>query len=259
VRRAENWLEKGGINDQNKKGKRGDRYEALFRAKAGKAVASNKKFTTASCAEREIKEEVFGEQIDLLVAFGGLCLVGEVKFFLTPADPHERDRYDEKLLGAAAQAKRKAAALEHRRDVIAEYLGIGQADAEALRLLPVIVTAQGYGFSTHVDDVLVVEAEFLRMYLMGDDLVTARALIPATGQYTDVTTPFYGSQSAAARNFEENMSHPFVLTKFLDRIVWDETPFPCLAHDRAVLDVALLGDVVGYERLQAELMRASLR
>lgn len=258
ARRGENWLEKGGINDKSKKGKRGDRYESLYRAKACEAVASNSKFRTASYAAREIKESVCGEQVDLLVSFGGLCLVGEVKFFLMPTDPHERDRYDEKLRGAAEQAKRKAAALDARRDVVADYLGVSQTDADALRLLPVIVTAQGYGFSTRFDNVLVIDAEFLRMYLTGDDLVTGRALVPATGQHSDVMMPLYRTESDAARNFEANMSSPLVLTRFIKRVVWSETPFPCLAHDAAVLDVALLGDLIGFERMQAEIMKATM-
>ena len=258
ARRAENWLEKGGINDKSKKGKRGDRYESLYRAKACEAVASNGKFRTAFCAAREIKESVCGEQVDLLVSFGGLCLVGEVKFFLMPSDPHERDRYDEKLHGAAEQAKRKAAALDARRDVVADYLGVSEADADALRLLPVIVTAQGYGFSTRFDDVLVIDAEFLRMYLTGDDLVTGRALVPATGRYSDVTTPLYRTESDAARNFKATMSSPFVLTRYIERVVWSESPFPCLAHDAAVLDVALFGDLIGFERMQAEMMKARM-
>jgi len=259
ARRAEAWLEKGGINDSNPKGSRGDRYEEFFRAKACKAVAGNTKFTAATCAATEIKKsKVFGEQVDLLVAFGGLCLVGEVKFFLMPSDPHERDRYDVKLTKAAAQAKRKAAALDIRRDVIADHLGISLAKANSLRLLPIVVTAQGYGFSTKVANVLIIEAEFLRLFLMGGDLVTGRALIPATGQWTDVSTVIYGTEAAAARNFEEIMSEPFVLTRFLDRVEWGKTMFPSIAHNATEIDVVLLGDLKGFERMQAEAMRAEL-
>ena len=259
ARRAENWLEKGGVDDRRKRDKRGDRFEALFRGRACAAVASNAKFDSAACADREIKEEVFGEQIDLLVSFGGLCLVGEVKFFLMPADPHERDRYEEKLEGAAAQAKRKAEKLDLRRDVVAEYLGLDRAGAEGLRMLPVVVTAHGYGFSTRVDDVLVVEAEYLRLYLMGDDLITGRVLDAATGRHCDVNTSLYSDELSAARDFEQHMSCPFVLTRYLKRVVWDETPFPCVAHERAVIDVALLGDMLNDERRQAEWLRERLR
>lgn len=259
ARRAENWLEKGGINDKSKKGKRGDRYELLYRAKVCEAVEENSKFRTASCAKREIKESVFGEQVDLLVSFGGLCLVGEVKFFLMPTDPHERDRYDEKLRGAAEQAKRKAAALDTRRDVVADYLSISQDDANALRLLPVIVTAQGYGFSQYFDDVLVIDAEFLRLYLMGDDLVTGRVLEPKTGRHSDITMSFYESESDAAHKFERNMSSPFVLTRFIERVVWSEIRLPCLVHGKAVIDIAQLGDLTSFERMQAEIMKTTMR
>jgi len=259
ARRAEAWLEKGGINDRNPRVSRGDTYEALYRSRVVEAIAGNTKFSNGRAAQNEIKKtKVFGEQIDLLVAFGALCLIGEVKFFLMPADLHERERYDEKLREAAVQAKRKAAALNARRDVIAAHLGISLAEAQALKLLPLIVTAQGYGFSTKVDEVLVVEAEFLRLYLKGDDLVTDRAFVPATGRYTDVSHALYGSEIAAARNFEAVMSKPYVLTRFLDRIKWGETRFPGLVHPDTLIAVPLLDDLRGFERMQAETMIAEL-
>lgn len=136
-----------------------------------------------------------------------------------------------------------AAALNARRDVVADYLGVSQADADALRLLPVIVTAQGYG-SPRFDDVLVIVAEFLRMYLTGNDLVTGHALVPATRRYSDVTTPLHRTESDAARYFEADMSSPFVLTRYIERVVWSETPLPCLAHDAAILNVALRGGLI---------------
>lgn len=142
---------KGGINAANPAGARGDRFEALYRAGLCKTLADNKLFTAAHCAADGIsRTPAFDEQIDLLVEFGGLCLVGEVKFLLMPADPHERERFSIKLEEAAKQAKRKTTALTKRPDVVASTFGVDVTEAAAFELLPVVVTNQNYGFSTRV-------------------------------------------------------------------------------------------------------------
>lgn len=259
ARRAEAWLEKGGIDDSNPVANRGDQYEELYRGRISDAVRHNALLKTASCASREIKKSKdFSEQVDLLVSFGGLCLVAEVKFFLMPVDVHERERYDGKLQKAAEQAKRKTEALRVRPDVVASALGIDLDAAKTLRLLPLVVTAQGYGFSTRVDGVRIVEAEFLRMYLSGDKVVTDMAMVPATGKSVQRTVSFYDGETSAAAKFEETMAQPYVLKRFLDRVKWRDTPFPSLAHRETVIEVPTVDDVSGFERLQVEAMAAEL-
>ena len=261
ARRAEAWLEKGGINDDNPVCARGDRYEALYRIKICRAIANNEKFTTALCAKDGVTmTHDFAEQIDLLVAFGDLCLVGEVKFFLMPAEPHERERYDKKLKVAAAQAKRKAKELGKRPDVIASHLEVDMevASALALKLLPIIVTNQGYGFSTRIDNVLLVEAAFLCTYLGSSELVSGMALAPGSGRSATQSTSFYETEAAAANNFEAQMSAPYVLTRFFDRIVWSTTTWPTIAHGKTLIDMPVLGDLTRSERIQAELLAADL-
>jgi hypothetical protein len=259
ARRAEAWLEKGGIDDSNPMANRGDRYEELYRDSIVEVVGRNTLFKTASCAPREIKKSKdFSEQVDLLISFGGLCLVAEVKFFLMPVDVHERERYDEKLRKAAEQAKRKTEALQARPDVVASALSIDLNSAKMLKLLPLVVTAQGYGFSTKVDDVRIVEAEFLRTYLSGDKVVTGMAMVPATGKSVQRTISFYDNEASAAARFEETVTKPYVLQRFLDRVKWMDTPFPALAHHETVIEVPTVDDVSGFERLQVEVMAAEL-
>jgi hypothetical protein len=259
ARRAEAWLEKGGINDDNAANARGDRYERLFRNKICNAVSRNKLFTTARSATSGIdKGSEFNEQIDLLVTFGGLCLVGEVKFFLMPADPHERTRFNSKIGEAAKQAKRKALALQERPDVIARALGINTDEASALRLLPIVVTNQDYGFSTRVEEVLVVHAEFLRLYLGSGKILSGMAFAPGSGQFIPQTTTFYRSEKAAAEIFEGEVSSPYVLNRFLRRIDWITMQMPTLAHSDTHMDTLELQDVTGSERNLAEILIAGL-
>ncbi|MGO7353894.1 hypothetical protein ACCS66_04060 [Rhizobium ruizarguesonis] len=253
ARKVEAWLEKGGIDDVNPVTARGLLYETLYRSRLKNAIDNNKKFNNASAAEHGIKpSKDFKEEIDLLVSFGGLCLVGEVKLFLMPTEPGERVRYDGKLESAAKQAKRKADALSAKPEVAAAALGISVQEATALQYLPLVVTAQNYGFSTRVADVLVAEAEFLKMYLSGNDIVVGRAVQLGSSRTVDQTREYYSNEAGAARNFFKETSAPYVLTRISERFVWTTSPFPTLAHAGATIAVPVFRDVTGAERQRAE-------
>ncbi|WP_132591481.1 hypothetical protein [Rhizobium sp. BK068] len=259
VRKVEAWLEKGGIDDTNPITARGEKYEAIYRARLSEDIRTNKKFTTASVAEHGIKKtRDFNEQVDLLVAFGGLCLVGEIKLFLMPTDPSERARYDKKLESAATQAKRKLDLLKKRPDVVAAALGITASEAERLRYLPVVVTAQDYGFSTRVSDVLIVEAGFLSMFLGGTDIVVGRVIQKGSTRTADRKIEYYKSEAMAAQRFEKEASAPYVLKRISDRYTWATSPYPTLAHARATLAVPVFNDIDGVEKERAQSMIATL-
>ncbi|AXV15803.1 hypothetical protein CYG48_08905 [Neorhizobium sp. SOG26] len=203
LRKAEAWMEKGGIDDSNPIAARGEKYEVIYRARIRQAVIDNRYFKTASVAEHGVKKtKDFGEQIDLLVAFGGICLVGEVKLLLMPADPFEKARYDGKLKSAATQAKRKTQLLQTRPDVAAKALGIAVESAKSLRYIPIVIPAQDYGFSTKVDDVLIVEASFLKLYLSGGDLVVGRAIQKGSSRAIDRTIQYYQTEAQAGQNVD---------------------------------------------------------
>jgi hypothetical protein len=278
VRRVESWLEKGGLDDgrvtawpatarrlatrtpvPSTRESRGDRYETIVRHDLLETMAENPVFQGGAGAARGIGSTPdFPHQVDLLVSFGGLCLVGEVKFFLMPADPQERVRYDEKLIGAAQQATTKLAALDARRDVLAAALGIDDAEAAALRLMPIIVTAQGYRFSSRMEGVLVVEAGFLRLYLSGNRVTTGMVFDPLTGRRETQTSSFYESEMAAARNFVDTMERPGPLMRFLDQVTWGETPLATFG-ERAVAEMTVVEGVDTFESMHARAIAESFR
>lgn len=259
LRKVEAWLEKGGIDDSNPITARGEKYEAIYRARLREEIYSNGKFIRASVAEHGVKKtKNFNEQVDLLVVFGGLCLVGEIKLFLMPADANERARYDKKLESAASQANRKLAKLRERPDVVAAALGITPVEAESLRYLPIVVTAQDYGFSTKVSGVLIVEAEFLKMYLSGSAIIVGRAIQKGSSRAVDQTIEYYKNEAEAAQRFENEASSPYVLKRISDRFSWAATPYPTLAHASASLAVPVFNDLDGVEKRRAQSMMASL-
>ena len=259
LRKAEAWLEKGGVDDTLSSDARGSVYEAEFRKQVGEELAGNPILTDARCAEHAIKKSAdFGEEIDLLVQLGPLLIVGEVKCWLFPADSHERYNYFKKLKVASQQARNKAQLSRARSDVIARALSITEQRAKELRVVPLVITNQGFGFSLEVDGCRVTEAAFLRAYFGAGDIVTGMIMDPRSGRHALEETRLYASEAEAADRFEAVMSNPFVLRRFVNRIRWMRIPFPTASGSPFFVEAATLNDVSGAERHLAKAMSTLL-
>jgi hypothetical protein len=255
LRKTEAWLERGGIDDNLSKDARGDVYEVEYRRKVCEAIAKNKLLKNARCADHEIRKDAnFSEQIDLLIRLGQLLIVGEVKCWLFPADPFERFNHLRKLRDAARQASRKAELLRKRPDVAAKALYLTEEECRQLRVVPLVVANQGFGFSLNVDGCLVTDATFLRNYLGAGAINTGMAIDPRTGQVMPSTTTFYERETQAGDRFESMFATPVVLKRFIDRISWTRIPFPTASGGRVYFAAPRLGDFVGEERTRAQIM-----
>lgn len=207
IRRVEIWLTKGGLDDNLSQGSRGSTYEAHLRLKIREVLKGNPIVKDSACADQAIKKTAdFGEEIDLLIQFDSLLLVGEVKSLLFPSDSRERYNFMVKLKDAAAQASRKAAYLAHRRKAAAYALKITETRAESLRIVPIVVMNQGFGASLRFADCIVTDAAFLMQYL-------------GTGKY-------YENAADAVQGFATTMQRPPPLYRFVDGLRWTEYEFP---------------------------------
>ncbi|MCH4027270.1 MAG: hypothetical protein LKE94_00495 [Acetobacter fabarum] len=127
ARRLDAWLEKGGINDSTPKAARGDSYEVIYRNELCNSIEKNTEIKNVHIAKNGTKKDkLFDEQIDILISFGDICIVGEVKFYLMPADSAEIDRYYKKLEKASEQAIKKTQKIKKRPDIIKKYLDIDE-------------------------------------------------------------------------------------------------------------------------------------
>ena len=76
LRKAEAWLEKGGLDDMQSKAKRGGGFEVELRRQVRRCLAENPLLSDARCAEHAVRKVItFGEEIDLLIQIGTLLLV----------------------------------------------------------------------------------------------------------------------------------------------------------------------------------------
>ena len=179
----------------------------------------------------------FREEIDLLVRLGDLLIVGEVKCWLFPADPYEQFNHMRKLRAAAEQAKRKAGLLEGRPDVAAKALGLTEDECRKLRVVPLVIMNQGFGFSLNVDGCAVTDAAFLATYLGAGTIATAAAIDTRTGLMEPTTTTLYERETQAADRFEAAMASPIVLQRFLDRLNWTASRSQPSAPNRSILQL----------------------
>jgi len=241
LRRVECWLEKGGIDDSNPLGNRGEVYEKIYREKISSAISQNTLFETAVNANNGIsKSDEFDEQIDLLVSFGGLYLVGEIKFFLMPIDPHECKRYEDKLFDAAEQIKRKLEKLKKRPDIVSRALKI--PEEKEPNLYPVIITNRGFGFSKFYNGVLVVDARFFKTYFdCSGEIISDMAFQDRRNAKNYKV--LYESEKQAASLFVRTMSSPYVLNRFVDRVSWRSNPVVSVAGYKWFTMTPFLSDV----------------
>ncbi len=258
VWRVEAWLEKGGIDDSAVE-HRGDHFEKAYRQELCHTLSCNRVLPQARIAPEGVRKTAdFSEQVDLVLRLGDRLIVGEVKYFLTPADPSSLRLHFIKLAGAATQATRKAAALASRPDVVARALGISETEAARLSVQPIVVLNQGFGFSMKVGGCRVVDAKFLRSFLATGYLRTG-GISDRFRARADKVTTLYETEAEAAAQFDTIMAEPPLLTRFLNRITWDEIPYPRPTGGYFRIKSPFRGDITEAERAEAEPIIAAMR
>jgi hypothetical protein len=259
VYRVEAWLEKGGIDDQAIE-HRGDRFEEHYRADLVAAIAGNPLLDGARIAPVGIADtEDFPFQTDLLFKLGGRAFVGEIKCWLTPADPHHWGRfYRVRLKGAVDQVLARTTALGARRDVLANALGIPEKEAASLELCPIVVVNTGAGFSLNNRGCRVIDGDFLRSYLRTPHQASAIAMHfgkPAAQRIESL----YATEQEASDRFDEVMADPWTLRRFLDRLERTEVAYPRPSGGSFFLKTLFRGDLTPQERLQHARMMARVQ
>lgn len=242
IRRVEGWLEKGGLSDHLSDAARGLKYEAWVRSELIDALKKNSLLPNAKCAHNSIsRPDEKGEQIDLLVALGGILIVGEVKCFLYPVEASEHYDYLRKLDEAGNQAKRKSQWLADRPTVIADSLGISLERAKEIRPIPVVITNQGAGFSLAMNGVRIIDFHFLSVYFSTNEYLAGMAFHMAGNEAVEHLEKLYGSENEAADAFELTMARPPPLQRYLNAAVWKDDQFPMSNGDNMVLEICELG------------------
>jgi hypothetical protein len=227
IRRVESWLDRGGFSDHLSDARRGLNYESWVRHEASEAISKNAILSNASSIKDSInRTKDGGEQIDLLIMIGRMLIVAEIKCLLAPAESIERYDYLTKLKSAAQQVNLKIKWVAGNRKSVADKLKMSLEEVELLRIVPIIIVNQGAGFGLTVEGVLVVDFHFLYLYLADNKYVSSAAFDMRVGTSMMHEVPLYSNENEAESRFEETMSRPPTLVRFIEAADWRDNHFP---------------------------------
>jgi len=257
VRLAEIWLTRGGLDDSLSEGARGDFYEILLRKELTDEIAENDIIHDWSHAPNGLSKKSggIGEQVDLLIQFGQVLLVGEIKCFLFPAESIERFNFLKNVSKAARQVSRKAEALKARCDVVASVLGLPIEKVIGLRVMPLVVLNQGFGSSLEIEGAIVTDAKFLKLYLGAGRYVGAGVF---QSHKPDVLSRnvLYTSETEAAARLAGFLKEPPALMDFYERLRWVSFDFPTMSEKTLKVAFTEMGDLTAARRAEYEEMKA---
>lgn len=259
IRRMEIWLTKGGLDDTLSSAPRGKSFEAQLRADFRTAIAENPIVHETASIEHAIKKgNGFPEEIDFLVRFDSLLLVGEVKCLLFPADSRERFNFLRKLRPACAQASRKAAAIVAHPGVAAQALGLPETVVQGLRPIPLVVLNQTFGVSLVVDDCVVIDAQFLDLYLGSGSYFSEGIADPRGGTGAAALHHLYRSAADAVSHFASTMRRPPPVQRLLSLLRWTSFTFPTSTGAPLLIAQTELGALPEKTRFRLQALQAAL-
>lgn len=257
IRRMEIWLTKGRLDDTLSNAPRGRSFEAQLRIDVRRTLAANPIVRDTASIEYAIKKgQDFPEEIDFLIQFGPLLLVGEVKCLLFPADSRERFNFLRNLRSACAQASRKTAAIIRNPGIAAKALGIAEAVVQNLRPLPIVVLNQTFGASLVIGDCVVIDAQFLDLYLGSGSYVSEGIVSPKDGGRAVALHHLYRTAADAVSRFEATMRRPPPLHRLQSLLRWGNFAFPTSSGKPLFIAQTVLGDLPEETRLRVEALSA---
>lgn len=110
------------------------------------------------------------------------------------------------------------------------------ARIEGLKVVPLVVVNQGFGFGSTIDGCLVTDAQFLSLYL-GSGSFSSGATFEPSGRMTGAGfTTLYANSHEAWSNFAATLGDPPTLRRISSQLSWRPSPFPDSLHDTIWLE-----------------------
>jgi len=226
IRRAEQWLERGGLTDRLAGAKRGTSYEAFVREEICDAIKQNQILSSSIGISNAIKpsDKTVGD-IDAAFRVGNTVVVAEVKCLLTPSEPIEQYRYRQKIISASKQSLRKTKWLKENFDKFKSLFGCEYNDE--LQFQPIVILNQGFGHSLRIQECLVCDIKFLLNYLSSGKIITGAAVHGATGNVAYQEETYYTTEDEAAKNISKLIEEAPTLRRYVERTKWHDSLLPC--------------------------------
>lgn len=224
VKRVESWMERGGISDNRGLKGKGKPFERHVRKVLSEVLADNDLLSDNFAVQHGLKRKGESEEIDLLLRVGDVVLVGEVKCFVAPSEPTDKRNHLDNLVKATVQAEAKRAWADANREAVAAALGVDEARAGKLRMVPVVVLNHGFGMGLERQGVPVVDLHYLRLLLGWGHYQSGARFERHVGMSYETVT-LYRSQAEFEAKVDGLLRDPPPLKRFNDRLTWRRIPF----------------------------------
>lgn len=253
MRMAEIMMKKGGLTDEVVDNARGKPFEKHVRLEMQKAIGKNKIMHNSRCAINGIKRRGEKEEIDLLFTIGNTLVVAEVKCWMFPSDPIEYSNRMKAIKKATAQAVKKKKWVEDNLKEVEKILGLEQNNIESYTVQPLVVQNQSYGSSLVVDDIVVTDFDFLRLY-MATPRYTKGGALASDGRESFFFETLYRDIKEAEDKFISTLKNPPVIERFIKRIEWGSNVFPACPGVQLRVLTGNIGDLKDDEKEFSDLM-----
>ena len=199
------WLEYGGYGIELKK--RGKLFEKYMKLQTIKKLQNKQLPFKVPQIDKFYNDNDEYEEIDLIISFENLLIVGELKNIKFPMEPRDYHNALKRLYEGASQAKRKADFLLENKDCFIDELG----DIMLKKICPVVITNFSIFSGLELNGVPVIDPILLESYLGSGEFTRLKLEIQNGETETTVQdkVKYYKNVEEFISNFPSYLEAPF--------------------------------------------------
>ena len=171
------------------------------------------------------------EEIDLVIVFGDLVILGEAKCSVAPTEAKQYARHRDLVIGATAQIKRKALAVSDHRSIFRTRLKeFGIELSPDFNILSVVVMNDAIHSGMPVNGVPIIDEHILSIFFSGEIVDVAERL--TTGEFVPLQKrTLYANVAEAIEMAEAFFSAPPQFDVFLNGVTQRDVTVPAINDD----------------------------
>lgn len=239
LRTMERWMKEAGLD----LGSRGRLFEGHARHSLKEALDSSKILTNTGVLMRpfRFRSSEGEEEIDIVLWFKNVVLVGEAKCTILPTEPLEFYRYYDDLKTKSDQIRGKLnAVLSNTQGALAQLGLSGSIKESEVKFVPFVLTNQPLGVGRSIQGIPVVDLPTLWIYL-GEGVYHRMVTLDNSGRMSaKKTIPLYRSEDEAVQGIEEYLQYTWQFRHYFEYITARVNKHPALhRHDRRSANLIL--------------------
>lgn len=241
IRSVEAWLERGGISGNRRIFSKGREFERHVRQSIELSLNNSETVSDYQVFMKDFSRGPQGEEIDLIFRVGLTLFIGEIKCFLAPSESMERYNYLNALIAAANQARRKADWVSNNMNEVLVKTGMLQDKSQEIRVTPLVVLNQGFGFGANIESVPVTDLHFLSLILKYNQYMGH--VMMGKGFMRNRPVKIYQTQRDIEMNIAQIITTAIPLARFDSNIKITRQPFPISGNETIWIEMPTMFDL----------------